>query len=71
MEQTLAILEFFLFFLFFGISFKALMAVDIGQFFLKNAIWQMQIVTIFTALIMGYLMSRLLMHLIELMLVII
>ncbi len=71
MDQTLAILEFFLFFLFFGISFKALMAVDVGQFFLKNALWQIQIITIFTALIMGYLVSRLVMHLIDLMLVIV
>lgn len=66
MDRTLDILEFFLFFLFFGLTFKALMSVDIGKFFFKNALWQMQIITILSALALAYLVNQALMRLITL-----
>lgn len=58
MDRTLVILEFLLFFLFFGVTFKALMSVDISKVFLKNALWQMQILTIFIALALAYLVNQ-------------
>ena len=66
MDRTLDILEFFLFFLFFGLTFKALMSVDSGKLFFKNALWQMQIITILSALALAYLVNQALMRLITL-----
>lgn len=66
MDRTLMILEFFLFFLFFALTFKALMSIDISKAFFKNALWQMQIITIFVALALTYLVNQAVMRLIEL-----
>ncbi len=66
MDRTLVILEFFLFFLFFALTFKALMSMDIGKAFFKNAVWQMQIITIFIALALAHLVNQAVLRLIEL-----
>jgi uncharacterized membrane protein YwzB len=64
-ESLFNILESLLFFIFLGLSFKALMASRIPEMFIKGAIWQIQIVTIFMSLALAYLVTQSLMRLIE------
>jgi uncharacterized membrane protein YwzB len=64
-ESLFNILESLLFFIFLGLSFKALMASRIPEMFIKGAIWQIQIVTIFLSLALAYLVTQALMRLIE------
>ena len=64
-ESLFNILESLLFFIFLGLSFKALMASRIPEMFIKGAIWQIQIVTIFMSLALAYLVTQALMRLIE------
>jgi len=64
-ESLFNILESLLFFIFLGLSFKALMASRIPEMFIKGAIWQIQIVTIFLSLALAYLVTQSLMRLIE------
>jgi uncharacterized membrane protein YwzB len=64
-ESLFNILESLLFFIFLGLSFKALMASRIPEMFIKGAIWQIQIVTIFLSLALSYLVTQALMRLIE------
>ncbi len=64
-ESLFNILESILFFVFLGLSFKALMASRIPEMFIKGAIWQIQIVTIFMSLALAYLVTQSLMRLIE------
>ncbi len=59
------ILEVFLFFIFLGVSFKALMATRIQSMFLRGAIWQIQIITIFLSLALAYLVTQAVIRLIE------
>jgi uncharacterized membrane protein YwzB len=64
-ESLFNILESILFFVFLGLSFKALIASRIPEMFIKGAIWQIQIVTIFLSLALAYLVTQALMRLIE------
>jgi uncharacterized membrane protein YwzB len=64
-ESLFNILESILFFVFLGLTFKALMASRIPEMFIKGAIWQIQIVTIFLSLALAYLVTQALMRLIE------
>ncbi len=64
-ETLLNILEVFLFFIFLGVSFKALMATRIQSMFLRGAIWQIQIITIFLSLALAYLVTKAVIRLIE------
>ncbi len=66
MEPILAILELILFFIIFPIMFKILMAMHIPQIFKKYAVWQIQLFIIFSSIILAYLFSRAIVHLIEL-----
>ena len=63
--QLFNILETIVFFVFLGLSFKALMASRIPEMFIKGAIWQIQIVTIFLSLALAYLVTQSVIRLIE------
>ena len=65
-EPLLAILEIVLFFILFPVMFKILMVMHIPTMFKKYAVWQIQLFTIFTTIILTYLLTRALIHLIEL-----
>ncbi len=62
---TLGLFETLLFFIILGVSFKALMTMDITKIFQKGAIWQMQITVIFFSIAMAYLVTKALMNLID------
>jgi uncharacterized membrane protein YwzB len=64
-SNLINILEVFLFFIFLGVSFKALMATRIQSMFLRGAIWQIQIITIFFSLALAYLVTQAVIRLIE------
>ena len=66
METLFAILELILFFIIFPISFKILMAIHIPNIFKKYAVWQIQLFIIFMSVIMAYLFTRAIVHLLEL-----
>jgi len=65
LHSLINIFESIIFFVFLGLSFKALMASRIPEMFIKGAIWQIQIVTIFMSLALAYLVTQSLMRLIE------
>ncbi|MFW6298752.1 MAG: DUF1146 family protein [Bacillota bacterium] len=60
----LAILEGLLFFIIFAVTFKALMNVDITKAFQKGAIRDIQIIYIFLALALSYLVLKAIMNLV-------
>ena len=62
----LAIMELLLFFIVFPVTFKAMMAVDINRLFRRGSVWQIQLLTIFSSIIVAYLLTRAIMHLITL-----
>jgi len=64
-ESLINILEALFFFIFLGLSFKALMASRIPEIFIKGAIWQIQIITIFLSLAIAYLVTQAVIRLIE------
>ena len=64
-ETLINVLEAILFFIFLGLSFKALMASRIPEMFIKGAIWQIQIITIFLSLALAYLVTQSVIRLIE------
>ncbi|MFP4077591.1 MAG: DUF1146 family protein [Bacillota bacterium] len=61
----LAIFEGLLFFVIFAITFKALMKMDITPIFQKGAIREMQIVYIFLAIALSYLVLKAIMNLVS------
>ncbi len=65
-ERLVALLELILFFILFPVMFKIIMAMHIPTIFKKYAVWQIQLFTIFTTIILTYLLTRSLIHLIEL-----
>ncbi len=62
---TLGLFETLLFFIILGVTFKALMMMDITKLFQKGAIWQMQITVIFLSISIAYLVTKALMNLID------
>ncbi len=62
---SLAIIEAAFFFIALGLSFKALMKMDLAKHFEQGAIWQIQIIYIFLAIALAYLVSRALINLID------
>ncbi|GEM_PF-550159 len=65
-QQLLDIFEVLFFFLILAVTFKAFMRLDITKHFQKGAIWQIQIVYIFTSIALSYLVLKAFMNLIEL-----
>ncbi|MFP4286314.1 MAG: DUF1146 family protein [Candidatus Izemoplasmataceae bacterium] len=62
-----SITELFLFFLVFAITFKAMMKLELTQYFQKGAIWQIQVIYIFLSIALTYLVSSAIMNLIRIM----
>lgn len=63
----LGIFEMLLFFILLALSFNALMRIDISKHFQKGAIWQMQVVYVFIAISLSYLVLKAIMNLIDIM----
>ncbi len=63
----LGIFEILLFFILLALIFSALMRIDITKHFQKDSIWQIQIVYIFTAIALSYLVLKAIMNLIDIM----
>ncbi len=61
----LGIFEIILFFILLALTFSAIMRLDITKHFQKGAIWQMQIIYIFSAIALSYLVLKAIMNLIE------
>ncbi len=61
---ALGIFETLLFFILLALSFTALMRIDLTKYFQKGAIWQIQIIYIFTAIALSYLVLKAIMNLI-------
>ena len=61
-----ALMELLLFFIVFPVTFKIFMALDINSWFRKGSVWQIQLFIIFSSIIMAYLFTRSIIHLIEL-----
>ena len=64
-DSLFNLLRLVFFFIFMSVSFKALMASRIEEMFKKNALWQIQLMTIFLSIIIGYLLSEALVSLME------
>lgn len=62
----LAWTELLLFFIIFPLTFKALMAADLGQFFQKGAVWQIQTIYILISIALAGVVTAVLINLIDL-----